>query len=137
MKIHILVTLFLLLNAPLLAQQRRPGDKPVLIRPDEEKQEEEVITYDPRQAKEHVSIGDFYFRRENYKAAAERYRDAIRFNLQWDEPYEKLAEALAKMGEFEAAIEACGLYIENNPTGDKIDEFQKKVSELQVDARKK
>jgi len=45
-----------------------------LIRADrtEEKVEEAPFVPDPIQAKEHMEIGNFYYKRDNYKAAENR-----------------------------------------------------------------
>ena len=53
---------------------------------------QEMKPYDPHKAEKNIEIGDYYFKRSNYRAAESRYREA----LQW-----KPGDAIAtfKMGE--------------------------------------
>lgn len=112
------------------------GKKPVLIRADsaDEDQQPDVILPDPEKAKEHLEIGDFYFKRGNYKAAEERYRDAIRYLPSWAEPYRKLTRLLEKQGDFPAAVKICEEFIQVNPDADKVERFRKKAEQLRTKA---
>lgn len=135
------LALFTLLMIPstssLIAQDRRPGDKPVLIRDEVTKrdaEEEKVYPHDPEAAKENLEIGDFYFKRDNFPAAEQRYREAVNYNRHWPEAWEKLVEALSRQSNFEAAIEICEDFIRENPESDEIEEFNEKKTELQAKA---
>ncbi len=113
--------------------QQRPGKKPVLIREDVTEQveaEPEEIVPDPIQAKKHLEVGDFYFKKKNFKAAAERYRDAVLFAPRSSQPYAKLAQALEKMKEFLEAAEVCREFMEKNPDSEKADDFAKRAEKL-------
>ena len=39
----------------------------------------EFHTWDPHRAAKDIEVGDFYFKRKNYRAAQERYREALHF----------------------------------------------------------
>lgn len=133
MRIHIFLILCCLFFLPSIAQPRRPGGKPVLIRDDQTQQEEEekVIIQNPAEAKRHMGVGDFYYKRQNYKAAAERYRTAIDYALDWYEAYDKLTKALARQGEYDAAIEVCSLFETNNPDSGEIEKARKRARKLE------
>ena len=120
-----LIGVFFLIQL-LFGQQERPRKKPVLIRDErtEEKLEAEPAAPDPQKAKRHVRVGDFYFKRENYKAAEERYREAIKFNPTWPEPYGKLIRSLEKQNSWLAAIQVCDQFAESNPSSEKIKHFK-------------
>jgi len=123
-----LQTFFLLILAcPLLGQEQQSKRKPVLIRvdPTDEQVQETLPDPDPLKAREHVEIGDFYYRRDNYKAAAERYREAVTYNPKWPEAYEKLIWALEKQKAFLEAIEVCQQFVESNHSSAEVERFQK------------
>ncbi len=127
------ITLVLLFGLPF-AQQPRPGKKPILIRddPNEKKPEEEVIQVNPKTAAEHVAVGDFYFKRDNYKAAEERYREAIKFNPRSVDAYEKLVKTLEKQKAFDKAVEVCQQFLVSNPSAKEIPRFQARAHELKT-----
>lgn len=129
-----MLALVALLLIPFLGLQEseKPRKKPVLIRVDpadtgsnREEMERAAALPDPEQAQENVKIGDFYLKRDNYKAAAERYRQAIRHNPRWVKPYEKLIRTLEKLHSFQEAFEVCQLFTEINATSEKVEHFQK------------
>ena len=85
---------------------------------------------DPAQAKKHVEIGDFYYKRDNFKAATERYRDAIKLNPGWAEPYERLIRALEKQEAYSEAIGVCEQFTRSNPSSEETKDFRKRAQEL-------
>lgn len=120
------------LCCPLSGQQNRPKRKPVLIRADrtQEAEEQTPPVPDPAQAKKHVEIGDFYYKRDNFKAATERYRDAIKLNPGWAEPYERLIRALEKQEAYSEAIGVCEQFTRSNPSSEETKDFRKRAQEL-------
>ncbi len=136
MRVYILVPI-LLLSSQLTAlnqSSQKPGGKPVLIRDEVQKRlskdEEKVYPHDPEQARKNLEIGIFYQKRGNLKAAEERFREAINFNLAWAEAYQRLIELLSKAGRVDEAIAVCEMFLSNNPTSTQRQEFEKRKSEL-------
>ncbi len=131
-----LALLVLLLGSiltPLLAQDP-PRRKPVLIRADkteEPEAEATIVTPNPLEASHHQKVGDFYFRRKNYKAAAERYRDAVLFDPKSPDRVVKLIRALEKLKLFGEAAQACEDYLERNPGAPQEEEFRERARKLQ------
>ena len=124
-----------LISLPLASWAQNTGKKPVLIRADaSDEQEPAVILPDPDKAREHLEIGDFYFKRENYKAADDRYRDAIRYLPSWAEPYQKLTRSLQRQGAFEEAAKTCEQFILANSDSDEVESFRKLVDEFRAKA---
>jgi len=109
--------------------------KPVLIRTDrtEEKIEEAPFVPDPFEAKKHLEVGDFYYKRDNYKAAENRYREAIKHSPKWAKAYKKLVNVLEKKQAYSEAIEICLLFVETNPSSHELKEFQKRSSNTSND----
>jgi outer membrane protein assembly factor BamD (BamD/ComL family) len=129
----------LLFLVPVLSEREAtaPRKKPVLIRVDpgvETEKPEEIPN--PLEAREHVEVGDFYYKRDNYKAATLRYRDAVRNDPKWAKPYEKLVRTLEKQQALEEAIEVCGEFIDANPLSDDVTRFQRWAKTLKERADK-
>ncbi len=132
--------LLLFLGIPLFGQEGRSGRKPVLIRPDPtadkvEEVEEGPPEPDPQKAKEHVEVGDFYYKRENYAAAIERYREAIQFNPKWAKAYEKLVGALEKQNAFLEAVKVCEQFVQSSDSSKEVKRFQEWSIKLREKAK--
>lgn len=116
-------------------QQETPRKKPVLIRADQTTEleaEPEIITPDPAEAKRNLAVGDFYFKKKNFAAAADRYREAVKYGPTSHVAYDKLVQALEKLGAYSEALATCNDYIKNNPESDKVNEFEKKSEKLKT-----
>lgn len=139
MRVYFLVILALLfLTSGLIAQQTESGRKPVLIRDEVNKKDadepaEKVLVHDPAEARKSVSIGDFYYKRDNFDAAASRYREAIDFNRQWPVPYEKLVKVLREQGKLSDALEICKLFVQENPDAKQVKKFNSLSHKLEAD----
>ncbi len=125
-----LIPLLLLIpGSALFGQESRSRKKPVLIRVDPtadkvEEVEEGPPEPDPQKAKEHVEIGDFYYKRQNYTAAEARYREAIQFNPKWAKAYEKLVGVLEKQNAFEEAVKVCEQFVQSSDSSKEVKRFQ-------------
>ena len=130
MRLVTTVLLFSLATLPVLGQERRSGRKPILIRedPSEKKVEEEIFTRNPEEAEKNLEVGDFYFRKKNFRAAEERYRRAIKYNTEWPKAYEKLIQLYERQGDLDAAIEVCYEFVDANPSSKNVDEFEKRAA---------
>ena len=139
MRVYFLVLCgFVLLSSVVVGQQTETGKKPVLIRDevnkkDAEKPKEKVLVHDPAEAKKSVSIGDFYYKKDNFDAAASRYREAIDYNRQWSVPYEKLVKVLREQGKLKDAVEICELFLKENPDAKQVGKFEDLKSRLGKD----
>ena len=124
----------LLLALTLPLQDRRLGRKPVLIRADDasaQEKEEVPPEPDPDKARKAVEIGNFYFKRENYKAAEIRYREAILYGPDWHEGYEKLVKTLETTAQYGPAIQTCRDFLEAAPDSKKAPEFERRAKLLE------
>jgi tetratricopeptide (TPR) repeat protein len=133
------IRVFLLLLIPFLIsaapQRQSPGQGtedrrsqgPVLIRDFEEpgEGEEKVYPHDPEQARKNLEIGKYYFKRDNYAAAEDRFSEAVKYDRTWPEAYKKLLETYEKLEKYESAVETCRSFAENNPESGDLDYFSK------------
>lgn len=122
--------MWLLATAMVPAQQPNPvpgedlpqGKAPVLIREEVDKPPAPVVR-DPAKAEQEIQIGDFYFKRENYRAAIGRYREALLYRPDYPLAYEKLIRALGKNKEEASARKVMQEYVEKFPSEKKTAQY--------------
>jgi tetratricopeptide (TPR) repeat protein len=87
--------------------------------------------FNPLQAKKEIMIGNEYFKKGSYRAAAGRYSEATKWNSGDPEAWLKLGEAQEKLKDRKAAKEAYGKYLEVADDKDKrADDIRKKLEKL-------
>jgi tetratricopeptide (TPR) repeat protein len=90
----------------------------------------EFRPFDPHRAQKDIEIGDFYFKRQNYRAAIDRYREAL-----WYKPNDAiatyaLAESLEKIGNVEEAQKNYEAYLKILPHGPSAADAKKAIDRL-------
>jgi tetratricopeptide (TPR) repeat protein len=78
---------------------------------------QEFHAWDPHRAAKDVEIGDFYFKRKNYHAAQDRYREALVYKPKDAIATFRLAQTLEKVGEVDEARENYEAYLKILPEG--------------------
>jgi tetratricopeptide (TPR) repeat protein len=118
------------------APQGRP-QRPALIRDTDaaEGKEEPTVEkekpYDPLMAEKTLKIGDFYLKRKNYAAAAERYIEALQYQPDMVDAFDALGKAYEKMGDWAKATAVYKDFISKNPDSPKIPDFRAKLARLE------
>lgn len=132
MRSFLALLLLLLFSPQVLTAQEQPGKKPVLIRPEpvEPKGKDEPVEPNPRLAAEHLTIGEFYLKRNNLRAAEERFREAVKYDPKSVEAYEKLVKVLEKGKQYAEAALVCEQFLTANPGSDRATHFQKQADKL-------
>lgn len=130
MNVYLYVLLTALSLSPAAFAQEPPRSrKPVLVRDEvnkkDEEPEEKIKIHDPEQAKKSVKIGDYYAKRDNFQAAEARYLEAIDFNTNWAVPYEKLVKLYEREDRFQDGLHICDLFLTANPASSDADKFRK------------
>ncbi|HWQ55581.1 MAG TPA: tetratricopeptide repeat protein [Bryobacteraceae bacterium] len=99
--------------------------------PPEEDQNLVKKTYEfnPLQATKEVQIGNFYYKKGSYRAAAQRFREATRWNAQHAEAWLRLAETSEKLKDPKAAREAYAKYLELEPQAKNAAQIRRKLAE--------
>ncbi len=137
----IIACILLIFNGFLEGQQQKPaspapedppqGKAPVLIRDEVDKPKPPVVR-DPAKADEEIKIGDFYFKRENYKAALARYQEALLNRPDYPPAqrkliltYDKLIQTLEKHKDQENARKYMQEFVEKFPTEKKAAEYSR------------
>ncbi|MGA8868930.1 MAG: hypothetical protein WB510_18285 [Candidatus Sulfotelmatobacter sp.] len=96
----------------------------------------EFKVWDPHKAAKDVEVGDFYFRRKNYRAAEDRYREALRYKDNDAVATIRLAVCLEKLALLDDARAEYESYLRILPHGPQAEEAQKAISRLKEDAAK-
>jgi tetratricopeptide (TPR) repeat protein len=129
--------LLLLLPAAPSGWEQSQGGRPALIRDTavaEGKEEAEVSKekpFNPLEAEKSIKVGDFYFKKKNYLAAIQRYKEALQYQPNLIKGYEALGKAYEKQKSFDKALEIYKDFILKNPSSPKVPEFQARVTQLQ------
>jgi tetratricopeptide (TPR) repeat protein len=96
----------------------------------------EFHVWDPHKAAKSVEVGDFYFRRKNYRAAEDRYREALLYKDNDAIATIRLALCLEKLGLLEDAQAEYESYLRILPHGPQAEEAHKAISRLKESAAK-
>jgi len=115
---------------PALKSERPPG--PVQQEQDLPEEDERLAgdkhyEFNPLQATKEVQIGNFYFKKGSYRAAALRFREATQWNPGDSDAWLRLAEASEKLKDAKAAREAYAKYLEVAPDARNAAEVRKKL----------
>jgi tetratricopeptide (TPR) repeat protein len=86
--------------------------------------------FNPLKADESVRIGSYYFKKGRYRAAAQRFLDATRWNAGNANAWLRLGEAREKLKDPNAAREAYEKYIAAAPDAKNVPEIRKKLEKL-------
>jgi tetratricopeptide (TPR) repeat protein len=93
----------------------------------------ELHVWDPHKAAKSVEVGDFYFKRKNYHAAEERYREALRYKDNDAVATIRLAVCLEKLGILDSARAEYESYLKILPHGPQAAEAQKAIERLKTE----
>src|SRR4029077_13351920 len=89
---------------------------------------QELHPWDPHKAAKDVEVGDYYFKRKNYKAAVERYKHALIYKQNDAIATFRLAESLDKTGNSGEAITYYQNYLKILPHGPYAADAQKALA---------
>jgi tetratricopeptide (TPR) repeat protein len=94
---------------------------------------QEMHPWDPHKAAKDVEVGDFYFKRKNYRAAMERYREALVYKPNDAIANFRMAECSEKTGNQSDAIAHYQEYLKILPHGPLAPDAQKALERLKAE----
>ena len=97
----------------------------------------ELHSWDPHKAAKDVEVGDFYFKRKNYRAAEDRYREALRYKDNDAVATIRLAVCLEKLGILDDARAEYESYLRILPHGPQASEAEKAINRLKAETGSK
>jgi tetratricopeptide (TPR) repeat protein len=90
----------------------------------------QVHPWDPHRAAKDIEVGDFYFKRKNYRAAEDRYREALVYKDNDAIATYRLAICLEKMDRPDEARAAFESYLKILPHGPQAEDARKSIDRL-------
>lgn len=118
-------------HAAIFAQDKDQKADP----PYQEPPEEDVssppknYTLNPLQASKEVRIGNYYFKKGSYKAAAHRFEEALKWNPGLGDAALRLGESREKLKDKPGAQDAYKKYLEIEPDGKEAAAVKKKIGQ--------
>ncbi len=91
---------------------------------------QELHPYNPHRADKDVEVGDFYFKRGNYRAAESRYSGALQYMPNHAAAIFKLAETQERLGEKDKAQDNYRKYLKILPHGEFAEKANKALARL-------
>jgi DNA uptake lipoprotein len=119
------ILLFLVISSPLYSDDKQqpaePPEEDVSSAPKE-------YSLNPLQAEKEVRIGNYYFKKGSYKAAARRFEEATRWNPSMGEAYLRLGDAQLKLKNPKEARAAYTKFLELQPESKNASAVKKRLA---------
>ncbi len=93
---------------------------------------QEFHSFDPHRAAKDIEVGDFYFKKKNYAAALERYREALFYKPNDAFANFRMAQAFEKLAKPDDAAEHYEEYLRILPEGPLAAEARKALEKLKT-----
>jgi tetratricopeptide (TPR) repeat protein len=93
---------------------------------------DEMHPWDPHKAAKDIEVGDYYFKRKNYRGALERYKDALVYKPSDAVANFRLAECEEKVGNSSDAVEHYQAYLKILPNGPFAADARKALDRLKA-----
>jgi tetratricopeptide (TPR) repeat protein len=97
---------------------------------------QEMHPWDPHKAAKDVEVGDYYYKRKNYRASLDRYKDALIYKPNDAVANFRLAECQEKTGNPDEAVIHYQEYLRILPHGPLAPDAEKALVRLKADAPK-
>jgi tetratricopeptide (TPR) repeat protein len=92
---------------------------------------QEMKPYDPHKAEKNIEIGDYYFKRSNYRAAESRYREALQWKPGDAVATFKMGEVMEKEGNLLQARQNYQAYLKILPDGPLSENAKKALARIE------
>ena len=113
--------------APQIVPQEEQGQLP----PEEDKARlPKEYSFNPLQSAKELTVGEFYFKKGDFKAASTRFREATQWNGGNAEAWLRLGEASEKNHAPKEALEAYMKYADLAPAAKNLAEIRKRIDKL-------
>ncbi len=103
----------------------------VQLPPEEDKSARPTqYAFNPVRSKKELDVGEFYFKKADYRAAAGRFSEATKWNPGNAEAWLRLGDAQDRMKDFKAARDSYTKYLQLAPDAKNAAEVRKKLEKL-------
>jgi tetratricopeptide (TPR) repeat protein len=93
---------------------------------------QEFHPFDPHRALKDIEVGDFYLKKKNYRAALDRYREALFYKPNDALANFRMAQAFEKLSQSDEAVEHYQEYLRILPNGPLSEEARKALEKLKA-----
>ena len=93
---------------------------------------QEFHPFNPHRAAKDIEVGDFYFKKKNYGAALDRYREALFYKPNDATATFRVAQACEKLARLDEAAENYQQYLKILPNGPEAEEAKKALERLKA-----
>lgn len=90
----------------------------------------EFHAFNPHKAMKDIEVGDYYYKRDNFKAAADRYQEALLFKPNDADATLRLARAQEKLKMFEDARDNYAAFLKQRSDGKDAEEARKALQRM-------
>jgi len=90
----------------------------------------EFHPFDPHRAQKDIEVGDFYFKKKNYGAALDRYREALFYKPNDALSNLRIAQALDKLARLDEAAGHYEEYLKILPNGPQAEDAKKALEKI-------
>ena len=97
---------------------------------------QELHPWNPLKALKAIEVGDYYFKRKNYRAALDRYKEALNYKVGDAVATFRLAQCQERMGNREAALENYAAYLKILPHGPLAEKARDAIEDLKAEEKK-
>jgi tetratricopeptide (TPR) repeat protein len=116
---------------PVPKESETPPAEEGQLPPEEDKSKiQQQYSFNPLQSKKDVTVGEFYFKKADFKAAALRFREATKWNDGNAEAWLRLGDAEDKLKDARAARAAWEKYLQLAPEAKNASEVRKKLEKV-------
>ncbi len=91
---------------------------------------QEMHAWDPHRAAKNIEVGEFYFKKKNYRAALARFQEALEFKPNDAESNFRIAQCYEKLNDPDQAAKHYQEYLKILPQGLLAPEAQKELAKL-------
>jgi tetratricopeptide (TPR) repeat protein len=98
----------------------------------EDREVEEFHPWNPMKALKDVEVGDYYFKKKNYRAALDRYKEALVYKDNDAVATYRLAVCQEQMGDITGALDHYAAYLKILPHGPFADDAQEAIERLKA-----
>jgi tetratricopeptide (TPR) repeat protein len=108
-------------SKPQQQQEQEPPEEDESLAP-------KTYSFNPLEAEKDIKVGNYYFKKGNFKASTSRFREATLWNPTSAEAFLRLGDSEEKLKDKKAADEAYSKYLALSPDGKEAETVKKKLS---------
>jgi tetratricopeptide (TPR) repeat protein len=124
------------LSPPADDAKKHPESGAAVVDAESANDVQEFRAWDPHKAAKDVEVGDFYYKRKNYRAAMERYKEALVYKPNDAVANLRLAECDEKTGNAQDAASHYEAYLKILPHGPSAADAQRALDRLKASQAK-